>query len=110
MRTAGLGLAVGLGLVVCAVVFGGPQPAGVRPGGQAAASDGLVALSFDLGDGRQQITVVEPRQQVVAVYHVDKTSGAIALKSVRSVRWDLLMEEFNTTSPAPRDIRTIHQK
>jgi hypothetical protein len=67
----------------------------------------LIALSHDLGDGRQQVTVIDPKARVMAVYHVERTSGEIALKSVRNVHWDLQMEEFNGVSPAPRDIRSL---
>ena len=43
----------------------------------------------------------------MAVYHVDRATGKITLKSVRNVRWDLLLDEFNGTNPAPREIRAL---
>jgi len=73
----------------------------------AASSPELLALSHDGGDGRQQITIVDPRQRVIAVYHVDRASGALQLKSVRNLQWDLLIEDYNSASPAPRDIRAL---
>lgn len=112
MRATGFGLTLGFGLLVAAVVFGGPQAgAGRQPQDRAFPSDQLIALSFDLGDGRQQVTMVDPRQRVLAVYHVDKASGGIALKSVRNVQWDLLMEDFNSAgAPTPREVRAISQE
>jgi hypothetical protein len=74
---------------------------------RAASSPDLLALSHDGPDGRQQITIVDPRQRVMAVYHVDRVSGALALKSVRNLTWDLQIEDFNSGTPAPRDIRAL---
>jgi hypothetical protein len=50
-------------------------------------------------------TVVDPKQRVMAVYHVDRASGEISLKSVRNLTWDLQMIEFNSGNPLPQDIR-----
>ena len=77
---------------------------------RTAGSPDLLALSHDGPDGRQQITVVDPRQRVMAVYHVDRASGALALKSVRNLTWDLQIEDFNSGTPAPRDIRALKEQ
>ena len=77
---------------------------------RAASSPDLLALSHDGPDGRQQITIVDPRQRVMAVYHVDRVSGALALKSVRNLTWDLQIEDFNSGTPAPRDIRALKEQ
>ena len=74
---------------------------------RTASSPDLLALSHDGPDGRQQITIVDPRQRVMAVYHIDRVSGALALKSVRNLTWDLQIEDFNSGTPAPRDIRAL---
>ncbi len=77
---------------------------------RTASSPDLLALSHDGPDGRQQITIVDPRQRVMAVYHVDRVSGALALKSVRNLTWDLQIEDFNSGTPAPRDIRALKEQ
>ena len=77
---------------------------------RAASSPDLLALSHDGPDGRQQITIVDPRQRVMAVYHVDRVSGALSLKSVRNLTWDLQIEDFNSGTPAPRDIRALKEQ
>jgi hypothetical protein len=77
---------------------------------RAASSPDLLALSHDGGDGRQQITIVDPRQRVMAVYHIDRASGAVQLKSVRNLHWDLQIEDFNSGTPAPRDIRALKEQ
>jgi hypothetical protein len=77
---------------------------------RAASSPDLLALSHDGADGRQQVTIVDPRQRVMAVYHIDRVTGALQLKSVRSLQWDLQIEDYNSGSPAPRDIRALKEQ
>ena len=82
----------------------------LSPSVQAEASSGsreLIALSSDTADGRQQVVVIDAQSRVMSVYHVEHATGRISLKSVRNIRADLLMDEFNTESPLPREIRAI---
>jgi len=108
MRGMWMGFAV-VGFVL--LVWGAssfPQAQAQRPitGAERAQPGELLALSMDV-EGRQQVTVVDPRRQVMAVYHIDRNSGAINLRSVRNVQWDLVMEDFNSGTPTPREIRSI---
>ena len=66
-----------------------------------------MALSHDAGEGQRQLTLIDPRNRVMAVYHVDDGSGEISLRSVRTFHWDLLMDDFNGVSPSPREIRSL---
>jgi hypothetical protein len=52
------------------------------------------------------VTVIDPRQRVMAIYHVDRASGEITPKSVRNITWDLQMIEFNSGKPLPQEIRS----
>lgn len=107
MRGAWMGFGlVSLVLLVGMAIYPEAQaqrPVGVAERGQPGE---LLALSMDV-EGRQQVTVVDPRRQVMAVYHIDRNSGSINLRSVRNVQWDLVMEDFNSGSPTPREIRSI---
>ena len=76
------------------------QPA-IRPQGE------LIALNSDVEEGRQQIVVIDPKSRVMSVYHIEHTTGVISLKSARNIHADLLMDEFNTESPLPKEIRAI---
>ena len=76
------------------------QPA-IRPQGE------LIALNSDVEEGRQQIVVIDPKSRVMSVYHIEHATGVISLKSVRNIHADLLMDEFNTESPLPKEIRAI---
>ncbi len=64
-------------------------------------------MASPTADNRQQLTVIDPQTRVMSVYHIDVTSGAITLKSVRNIHWDLQMSEFNGVSPLPREIRAL---
>jgi len=112
-----------IGLTVCCALFVGmadaqaPRQASFDRSAQdrngqdkVASSPDMLALSHDGGDGRQQITVIDPKQRVMAVYHVDRATGGVALKSVRNLTWDLQIEDYNSGSPAPRDIRALKEQ
>ena len=120
MRAAAIGLLLGLGLLV-GWAIGFPEAQAQRPAGQsfvspssgfqdrASAAD-LIALSFDSGEGRQQITVIDSRNRSLAVYHVDRATGGLSLKSVRNIQHDLLIEDFNSEKPTPREVRALIQQ
>jgi hypothetical protein len=56
------------------------------------------------------VTVIDPRQRVLGIYHVDRATGEIALRSIRNLTWDLQMIEFNSGTPLPQDIRSGLQR
>ncbi len=85
-----------------------PQAQPVLPSRLPVAAVGdLMAFSSETATGPAQVTLIDGKTRVMCVYHVDRTSGKIELKSVRNVNWDLLMEEFNGVRPLPREIRTL---
>ncbi len=113
MRVAVLVVLVGAGFL-CAVLGArmGPsrvvaQQPYVAKAASATPAARLIAFSCQLGQGHQQITLIDPEARVMSVYHVDGATGEISLQSVRNVRWDLQMEEFNGASPSPREIRSL---
>lgn len=111
MRTAIWGALIVTGLMICGAGWSEIESLlaqQTRPSDASfgAASAQLIALSSDSAQS-QQITLIDPRTQVISVYHVDRANGEIALKSVRNIRWDLLMEEFNAATPSPREIRSL---
>ena len=71
---------------------------------------GLVTHIFSQEGYPNTLAVVDPRRQVLGVYHVDTRSGAITLKSVRNMTWDLQMPEFNSKNPTPQDVRSGLEK
>ncbi len=119
MRVAVVGLVVA---AILATVFAGSSrtpflyaqqvpspnaPAVVPSGLPAAAAGDLIAFSTDSGNGVQQVTVIDAKARVMSVYHIDRGKGEIELKSVRDIRCDLLMDDFNGVRPLPREIRAL---
>ena len=112
MRMTVLGIGLGLLALLVLAIGSGPQQSlfaqNQRPGTlPAAPGDGLITFTSSISDKVQMLTVVDPRQHVVSVYHIDTRSGEIALKGVRNIHWDLQMSEFNGVSPLPREIRSL---
>jgi hypothetical protein len=126
MRTTGLGALIGAGLMLLAIVAIGQrnEAAAQRPapysgstafaptgaGSPAEASGELITFTSAVAENRQQLTIIDPKSRVMAVYHIDPTSGVATLKSVRNFQWDLLLSEFNATNPLPREIRSMIEK
>lgn len=112
MRTAILGSLVVVGLVFASFIAV-PEASEVfaqRPEagrGLVPGADGLLAFSETVEGKYQQVTLIDPGQRVMAVYHVELTSGKIALQSVRNFHWDLQMLEFNGENPLPREIQSL---
>ncbi|MFO0939268.1 MAG: hypothetical protein U0930_00730 [Pirellulales bacterium] len=57
-------------------------------------------------NGVQQLVVLDQNTRGLAVYHVDAT-GNLQLRSVRTLVWDLRMEEFNAQAPTPSELKRI---
>jgi len=109
MRYSLVGALLVAGLVIAATAgrswsesAGGPA-VNVSPYAQTAE---LITHVTAAEGGPQVVTVIDPRQRVMAVYHVDRASGKIMPMSVRNFTWDLQMIEFNSGNPLPQDIRS----
>jgi len=70
------------------------------------ASGQLQMATMTLQNGMQQVVILDSGQRSLAVYHVD--NGNLQLRSVRSLVYDLRMEEFNGAAPLPSEIRRVH--
>ena len=110
MKSAAVGMAAGLCVVLAALALLSPglgrraEAAGDFPAG---ASANVLAFPSTLPGGDQQITLVDVQQRVLCVYHVDQSSGEIALKCVRNFHWDTQLSEFNGVKPLPDEIRQL---
>jgi hypothetical protein len=114
MRNALLGLVAGvvlMGLVgagwVCTSSAEAQRPAVPQ---RSELADGLVALPTEVDDRHQQITLIDPLARTMVVYHIDKPTGEVTLRSVRNIHWDLQMDEFNGKTPLPREIRSLLER
>lgn len=107
MKRAILGALVGAGLLWAVVVLvGWDRAEAQRLAPPAAGGDGsLIAVPTPMGEKGQLLTVIDPKQQTIGVYFVEGSTGRITLRSVRNIRWDLQMLDFNGANPLPREIR-----
>lgn len=85
---------------------GAQLPSVGQPSQNSNAGGSLQMVATMLPTGTQQIIVMDSAQRSLAVYHVD--GGNLQLRSVRSMVWDLRMEEFNGTPPLPSELRRVH--
>jgi len=121
MKRAILGLLVGAGVVILVVGLldrhgevmaqrvapysqSGPQPI-AQPAPQPISGGELIAVPSPVADKGQTLTILDPRQQTMAVYWIEAGTGKITLRSVRNIRYDLQMIDFNGDNPLPREIR-----
>ncbi|HEY4313520.1 MAG TPA: hypothetical protein VGN12_28975 [Pirellulales bacterium] len=109
MRRVILGALAGAALVYAAVAGGNEsgrawaQRATVSP----EVSTGLITHPVQMADGRQMLTIVDPRTQVLGYYQLDPVKGEIVLKGIRNIHWDLQIEEYNGVSPLPSEVRSL---
>ena len=115
MKRIVLGTLLGVGLVMVAVALADQRgevlaqratPAVPAP----VAGSELIVVPTPLGDRGQMLTVVDPKQRVLSVYHIDLMTGKIALKSVRNIHWDLQMTYLNNENPLPQEIRSLSEQ
>ena len=110
MRTTVLGVLIGAAVTALAAAgFGQRNEAWAERRATLDAGAGLITVSAMVGDKGQfqQLTVIDPHSRVMSVYHTELATGAITLRSVRNINWDLQLSEFNGVSPLPRDIRAL---
>ena len=100
LMTAGLFLAMARGQNREASVYSSVTSHGNNPALE------LVTHFAQSNNGPHALVVVDPKQKVLGVYHVNATTGSISLKSVRQIRWDLEMIQFNSENPSPQEIRS----
>lgn len=50
------------------------------------------------------LTIVEPATKRIVVYHIDRTSGEITLKSARDITGDLILDYWNSPGISPQEI------
>ena len=98
---------VGITAVLTHLLSSEPTNVFAQPQTYEPSREGLITHTQTLPDGTQQLCVLDPRQRVVAVYHIDVEKGGISLQSVRNIYWDLRINHFNGTTPLPEEIRSL---
>jgi len=100
--------AMALGMLALAAARGSSEPVATTPVPYVAnPSAALVTYINTAAGDTQVITVIDPAQRSLAIYHVNGTTGEIALKSVRNMTWDLQMVQYNSGKPLPQEVRDM---
>ena len=113
MRTVVLGLVVIAGLVIGAAMAaperheGGRERTGPFQVQSTSANADMLAVSANVGDKYQQLTIIDPKLHVMSVYHIEFATGRISLRSVRTFQFDLQMKQFNGKDPLPEEIESL---
>jgi hypothetical protein len=111
MRVALLGTLAGFGLVLAAVgILDHPNAVlaqRLAPHDKVQSGAELIAVPGPVGEKGQLLTIVDPRQRVMSVYHVDQASGKIALRSVRNIHWDLQLTYLDNEGLLPQEIQSL---
>jgi hypothetical protein len=112
MRHSLLGAVLIAGLVIAATAArSSSEPAYVPVADPSRLQSSELITHVTATDGVSQvITVIDPRERVIAVYDVELASGLITLKSVRNITWDLQWSNFNCGDPKPQDVRNALQQ
>ena len=112
MKSTVFGVLLGAAVTTLAAASLGLTSEARAQRGNIDAGSELITVSAMVGERPQfqQLTVIDPRSRVMSVYHVELESGAITLKSVRNISWDLLLREFNAVNPLPGEIRALMDK
>ncbi len=113
MRAVVLGSLLVVGLGIVAVGAGleradtAPQRALRAQVQSTLANAEMIAVSADVGDKYQQLTLIDPKQRVISVYHIEFATGAVALRSVRNFQYDQQLMHFNGKDPLPEHIKSL---
>jgi hypothetical protein len=111
MRHSLIGAVLIAGLVIVATAGRSASEPGYGPLADSSRQSGELITHVTAADGLPQVvTVIDSRQRVVAVYHVDQSTGQITFKSSRNITWDLQMIEHNSGDPLPQDVRSALQQ
>lgn len=69
------------------------------------ASTGLISHVLE-GEGQAtRVIIIDPQMRAMGVYEISREKGEIVLKSIRNLRGDLQLLDFNSEGLSPEDIR-----
>ena len=106
MRDTFAGMVLGAGLVVLAFVGwqAEPQAQGQTTKLANPVGDDVFVMGMPVGEAGHRVIIFDKPHYTLAVYEVDTLAGRIALRSVRNVRWDLSLDDFNSLTPKPNEV------
>lgn len=110
MRQVVLGFLVGAGLLTALTSWLAPGSSVMAQHARAPVSPegDVIPVHWTVDSKHQEMMVlVDPRRKAMSVYHIDRNTGVITLKSVRQCQHDLLLSGFNENRPLAEEIRAM---
>jgi hypothetical protein len=108
MQKSLVGGLIGIGCILIGFAcFGFPSEAAAQRNPGAENGTELITIATPATDRGQQITLIDPKLRVMSVYHVDAGTGALSLRSVRNITYDLQMLDYNVVGLKPEEIRSV---
>ncbi len=114
---------VGIGLIINGLVLainrssapGFPMEIGLAGNVQAAPAltgglklnDGTYLLPAQLGRSDWGFILADPAHHVLAVYRILPSASRIRLMAVRDYKYDLMLKDFNNSSPTPYQVKKM---
>jgi hypothetical protein len=98
---------IGIGVVAAAAWCWSATAQTVYTGDPALGlgSGELITHFQEQPSGLTVVTIVDPQERILAVYHISQDSAEVKLRAVRNIGLDLRLEEYNGVSPKADEIR-----
>jgi hypothetical protein len=100
-----IGLAITVAALAMCWTAVAQQPAPGATYGAGNPGGDLITYFLPVEGKPSTLTVIDPAARRIAVYHVNRESGEIELKSARNIAWDLRMDYHNNAGILPEEIR-----
>ncbi len=100
-----IGLAIALTVAAMSWTADAQPPATSASYGAGNPGGDLITYFLPVEGKPTTLTVIDPAARRIAVYHVNRESGEIELKSARNIAWDLRMDYHNNAGILPEEIR-----
>jgi hypothetical protein len=100
-----IGLAIAIAALAMCWTAVAQQPAPSASYGAGNPGGELITYFLPVEGQPSTLTVIDPAARRMAVYHINRESGEIELKSARNIAWDLQMDYHNNAGILPEEIR-----
>ena len=70
-------------------------------------NDGTCLLPAQLGRSDWGFILADPAHHVLAVYRILPSASRIRLMAVRDYKYDLMLKDFNNSSPTPYQVKKM---
>ena len=91
------------------IAMAGNAQAAPAMGGGVKLRGGTYLLPAQLGRSDWGFILADPAHHVLAVYRILPSASRIRLMAVRDYKYDLMLKDFNNSSPTPYQVKKMEQ-